>query len=506
MHGRPLLKYINMKNISTKTGLIFTVMILISGLSSYSQGLQSSLFDEVNQSMKVAQQAQADVLSPRAYGEAMEAYNDAKKQYKNEEELSDIKQNIKEANNQFHKATENTKVSSVMFASTLSARVDALSADADRFVNEMWKDAESEMKDAAERLERGDADKAKDKAAEATNLYRKAELESIKANYLSGTKKLLEKADDDKLYKVAPKTITEAKGLVKRAEKELQENRYDTDDARYLAKEAAYKARLALYIAKQEEILDDKDFETEDYLLMSYQPLTTIGESLNLNLRFDNGVDGPVSEITDQIARYQLRISDLEASLYNYKAANESLRGMMNEQSSILKGMEGKLSEEALAGQKRQAALQNRINRMAEINDKFEQVQLLFTSEEAEVFRQKDDVIIRMIGTNFEVGKSQIQEEDYAQLTKLQQAMALFVNASIVIEGHTDSQGSDDLNLKLSQDRADAILSYLSANTTIDKSRFSTKGFGESSPVANNESLAGRKLNRRIDIVIKPIF
>jgi OmpA-OmpF porin, OOP family len=60
--------------------------------------------------------------------------------------------------------------------------------------------------------------------------------------------------------------------------------------------------------------------------------------------------------------------------------------------------------------------------------------------------------------------------------------------------------------LKLSQERADAVLSYLSANTAIDKARFSTKGFGESRPVANNETLAGRKLNRRIDIVIKPSF
>lgn len=482
------------------------VFICITGWDLHSQSLQSSLFDEVNQSMKVAQYAQADVLSPRAFGSAMEAYRDAKEQFKEEDELSEIKENIKKAMSRFHKATENTKVSAVMFAGALSARSDAQSAEADRFVNEMWKDAESEMKDAAEHLEKGDADKAKDQAKEATDLYRKAELESIKANYLTSTKKLLKKADDNKVYKVAPKTIAEATSLVKSAEKELQDNRYDTDGARYLAKEAEYKAKLALYIAQQEEILDDKDFETEDYLLMSYEPLITIGESLYINLKFDKGVNGSVSEITDRIASDQLRISNLEASLYNAKATNESLRGILREQRKIVAGMEGQLSNEALEGQKRQAELQNRINRMAEIDDKFEKVQQLFTSEEAEVFRQKDDVIIRMIGTNFDVGKSQIKEEDYAQLTKLQQAMSLFENASIVIEGHTDSQGGDDLNLKLSQDRADAILSYLSANTDIDKARFSTNGFGESRPVANNETQTGRKLNRRIDIVIKPIF
>jgi len=159
-----------------------------------------------------------------------------------------------------------------------------------------------------------------------------------------------------------------------------------------------------------------------------------------------------------------------------------------------------------LKGQARQLELQSRIDRMEDINTKFEQMQRIFSSEEAQVFRQENDVIIRMIGINFDVSKSEIKPEDYPLLTKVKKAMDLFDNASIVIEGHTDSQGGDDSNLKLSQERADAVLSYLSANTTIDKSRFSTEGFGESKPVANNETTAGRKLNRRIDIVIKPTY
>lgn len=478
--------------------------MVISGWGLYAQELQTSLFDDVNQSMKTAKYAQADVLSPRAFGEGMEAYTDAKKKYKDEGELSDIKEKISKATSKFQEATENTKVSSVMFSSALSARADALSAEADRFVNGMWMEAETEMKDAAVKLEKGDADKAKEKSAEATSLYRKSELESIKANYLTNAKKLLKSADDTKVTKVAPKTIAESKGLVSKAEKELLENRYDTDDARYLAQEAEYKALLAMNIAKEEKI--KKEYKTEDYLLMSYKPLSLIGESLDLNLRFDKGVDGPVSEITNRIASDQLRISNLEASLISYKLTNESLAGMLREQKSILASTKGQLSDEAVKGQARQLALQTRIDRMAEINTRFEQVQQIFSKDEAQVFRQKDDVIIRMIGMNFDVAKAEIKKEDYAQLAKLQKAINMFKDASIVIEGHTDSQGGDDVNLKLSQERADAVLSYLGANTTIDKEKLSTKGFGETRPVANNETLAGRKLNRRIDIVIKPVF
>jgi outer membrane protein OmpA-like peptidoglycan-associated protein/HEPN domain-containing protein len=494
-----------MKRISTiLLGTLF-ILVMVQG-SLHCQGLQASLFNEVNQSMSVAKHAQADVLSPRAFGEAMDEYNAAKKKYDEEGDLSNIKEEIAKANIKFLEATENTKVSAVMFSSALSARGDAISAEAEQFEKEMWMSAEKEMKEAAEKLEKGDANNAKEKASEATDLYRKAELESIKANYLTNAKKLLQNADDNKVYKVAPKTIAEAKEMVKKAEKELLENRYDTDDARYLAKEAEYKALLAMQIAKEEKILDDKDFETEDYLLMSYEPLSRIGESLDLNLKFDKGVDHPVSEIIDRIANDQLHIANLESTLYNQQMTNEDLKAMLGEQQKIIQNMKDTLSDEALKGQKRQLALQNRLDRIAEINVKFAQVQQIFNNEEAQVFRQKDDVIIRMIGVNFDVGQAQIKQEDYALLANLQKAMDLFNDASIEIEGHTDSQGGDDLNLKLSQERADAVLSYLNANTSIDKSRFSTKGFGESRPVANNETLAGRKLNRRIDIVIKPTF
>lgn len=492
-----------MKKLSIKLiGALFVLVMLQENL--YSQGLQSSLFDEASLSMGLAKQAQADVLSPRAFGEGMESYKAAKKEFDGNGELSDIKEKAAKANTKFQEATENAKVSSVMFSSALSARRDAINAEADDFRKEMWLNAEEEMKGAAEKLEKGDANRAKEKSIVATDLYRKAELESIKANYLTNAKKLLEKADDDKVDKVAPKTIAEAKSLVSQAEKELLDNRYDTDNARYLAKEAEYKALLAIYIANQEEILEDKGFETEDYLLMSYEPLNQIGQSLNLNLKFAKGTEEPVTEIKNRIAAAHMRIASLESSVFNYKMKNDKLMSMQKEQQYIIANMNGKLSDEALKGQKRQLALQSQIDRMEDINEKFENVQQIFNEQEAEVFRQKDNVIIRMIGVSFDVGKSVIKNEDYELLTKVQTAMNLFTDASIVIEGHTDSQGGDDLNLKLSQDRADAVLSYLNANTTVAKSRFSTKGFGESRPIANNETVGGRKVNRRIDIVIKP--
>lgn len=481
-------------------------LIIVSVLSSYAYGqeLQVSLFEDVNRTMQEAYETQADVLSPGKFEEGMEAYKAAQKGYADEGEIAGIKQNIGKADRKFLEAIENTKVSSVMFTQALSARKDAMNAEAQKFSKDLWNDAEEEMKEAAVQLEKGDAGDAKEKAKTATGIYREAELESIKVNYLANAKKLVEKADADKVSKAAPKTLKEAKELINKAERELVENRYDTDEARHLAKQAEYKVLLAMYIANQKKIFNDKDYDVEDYLLMSFEPLEKIGENLDMEMRFDKGVAAPVAQIVGRLDQNEQQIFNLKAANYDSKKQNTNLTALLSEQRKIQSVKDGQMTEEALQAQQRQLVLQQQIDQAALIDEKFDKIQQIFTADEAQVFRQKDEVIIRMIGINFDVNTAIIKEEDYSILTKVQTALTTFDNASIVIEGHTDSQGGDDANMELSKKRADAILSYLSANSKINKARFSTEGFGESKPVANNETALGRTKNRRIDIVIRP--
>lgn len=491
------------KKILQSIGAIFAILFFSGNM--FGQELHTSMFDDVNKVMLSATTAQADVLSPKAYQAGMEAYKEAMDDYREDGELSEIKENINIALSRFSEAIENSRVSAVMFSGALSARNDAMHAEAGQFSKKMWTEAEEEMKQAAVELEKGDADDAKEKASTASGLYRKAELESIKANYLTRARQLLDKADDEKAYKAAPKTFNEAKLLIDNAEKALAENRYDTDEARHLAKEAEYKASLAMHIAKQKNALDDLDYETEDYLLMMYKPLSTIGEKLGIEMKFDHGVDSTVNQIIASINKDEARIVNLEGDLYEYKTKNNTLSEMLSEQRKIQETMEGQQSQDALDAMKRQQELQARIDRAEDIDAKFDQIQRIFNQDEAQVFRQKDDVIIRLIGVNFDVGKAQIKQEDYALLAKLEKAVKIFDDATITIEGHTDSQGSDDANLDLSLERANAVLSYMRANINIDSARFSTKGFGESKPLANNETASGRAQNRRIDIVIRPL-
>jgi len=69
------------------------------------------------------------------------------------------------------------------------------------------------------------------------------------------------------------------------------------------------------------------------------------------------------------------------------------------------------------------------------------------------------------------------------------------------VEGHTDSVGTDDYNLKLSQRRADAVRDYLTANS-ISAANVQSIGLGKADPVASNDTPAGRQQNRRVEMVV----
>lgn len=111
-------------------------------------------------------------------------------------------------------------------------------------------------------------------------------------------------------------------------------------------------------------------------------------------------------------------------------------------------------------------------------------------------------VIFSLEGVNFAYDSAVLTS---AATTKLNAAVAMLkANAGIKIriEGHTDSRGSDAYNMSLSDRRAASVLSFLTSNG-INASRLTSVGLGESSPVASNETDAGRAQNRRVDFRVQ---
>jgi OOP family OmpA-OmpF porin len=101
----------------------------------------------------------------------------------------------------------------------------------------------------------------------------------------------------------------------------------------------------------------------------------------------------------------------------------------------------------------------------------------------------------------FEVNKSRILPVSYGILDQVAQVMRDYPNITIRIEGHTDSDGSDAYNMKLSQSRAAAVLDYL-VSQGLDAKRMGSVGLGETQPIDTNRTSDGKANNRRVEFHI----
>ncbi|WP_299462254.1 OmpA family protein [uncultured Microscilla sp.] len=108
---------------------------------------------------------------------------------------------------------------------------------------------------------------------------------------------------------------------------------------------------------------------------------------------------------------------------------------------------------------------------------------------------------IRLNNLFFDVGKSALKSSSFAELNRLVSSMKSYPNMTIEVSGHTDAQGSPAKNLQLSKDRANAVLNYLKSKG-IPTSRMQAKGYGQTKPLASNNTAQGRARNRRVEFMI----
>ena len=110
-------------------------------------------------------------------------------------------------------------------------------------------------------------------------------------------------------------------------------------------------------------------------------------------------------------------------------------------------------------------------------------------------------LVVNMGDVLFDTGKFDLRSEAREKLAKLSGIVLAHPGLKLAIEGYTDSTGSDELNRKLSQDRADAVRGYLTEQG-LPQDSVTAQGFGKSEPVADNNTAAGRQKNRRVEIVV----
>jgi len=120
--------------------------------------------------------------------------------------------------------------------------------------------------------------------------------------------------------------------------------------------------------------------------------------------------------------------------------------------------------------------------------------------DEADVTQGLRNGRVTLQNVHFATGKADITLDSETTLTKVAQAMKDNPDWKVRVEGFTDSTGNKESNLKLSQERADAVANWL-ADHGVDRSRLTAKGYGADNPAASNKTEAGRKKNRRVELV-----
>ena len=453
------------------------------------------LFGDLKKQIAEAEEAHAGVLSPERFGKAMKYYKDADNTFHQARNLESVRADIARSQEWLDKAMQVVEISAITFAQAVQNRDNALSADAPKYAVTAWQAAEKALRDAANEIEDGDLRDARELARQVASLYQQAELQAIKTNYLSGAQALLKQAKEEKADRYATKTFIDARLLLEQAERELTENRYDTDYPRDLARRARNEAQHAITITRLAIGVNKKDFAVEDIITNYEKPLIAIADELNIVPSLHDGYEptrDAILQRVDVLQKEAQELGQLRLVVEDHEAEIARLAALVKDYELKLGIYDEQLSmyNEQLAAEERYRAL------LAELEN-------IFTKEEAEVFRQGKTLIVRMVGLNFDSGKAELTTEHKKLLAKVVYAVQLAKSELATIEGHTDSYGGDEGNMKLSEARAHSVVDYLKVEPSLINTQLRAVGYGETRPIANNESDAGRTKNRRIDVVIQ---
>jgi outer membrane protein OmpA-like peptidoglycan-associated protein len=262
---------------------------------------------------------------------------------------------------------------------------------------------------------------------------------------------------------------------------------------RSLAQQANYEARHAIYLATQVQKVRDDDMSEEDIILQYEAPLTRIAASADMVAALDEGTAPVEQDLIRFIEELREQSQQAEVDLVDSRQRIAELE----EEIRSLDEQLGGVSQERVA-------LVQRLEAEARIREQFASIENLFTRDEARVSREGNNIVLRLVGLSFQSGQSEVDPSYRPLLEKVARAATVFPRSQIVIEGHTDSYGSDDNNMALSRTRANAVSNFLSTSFGIPTFRISAVGYGETRPIANNETPQGRERNRRIDVRIEP--
>lgn len=138
-------------------------------------------------------------------------------------------------------------------------------------------------------------------------------------------------------------------------------------------------------------------------------------------------------------------------------------------------------------------------------DEKFDEARRMFDRNDAEVYKQGSQLVMRLKGVQFATGHTELPASSFPIITKVGTVIKSFGNSPEVrIEGHTDSRGGQKVNERLAEQRAEAVKEYLISNAGLQPEQIQVVAVRDERPIASNKTKEGRAENRRVDVVVMP--
>ncbi len=424
---------------------------------------QNEQIAQLDRALKDAHAQGADYLAPEGYGVAAakldQAMNAAARG-----NMDFANASARQGLNALKKVDRDVQQSKDLLREVLAARTRAMDAGAATVYSKDTGDLENDLRKTATLVEHGRVEEVKKRRPRLIAGYEQLELASLKEGMVDTAKATLQKAKENGAAKYAPKTYELAQEELELALSVLDADRSKTDKANAHAARARWLANRSIHISELIKDFDRRDYSREDVVLWYQAQLSEISEPMDGELPFDS-----------------------------------SNRDVVIGMQSSLKDLIRQRDETAMA----RSQYEQELSLTEEQKTAVSKVESMFAAFEASVYQQRKNVLISAHGFQFPTGKSELESNNFALLNKIIKAVNTFPDSTIRVSGHTDSTGSDAANQKLSEERATKVARFLTEVGGIDAGRITAYGYGESRPVASNETADGRAANRRVEILIE---
>jgi OOP family OmpA-OmpF porin len=447
----------------------------------------TTLTEKLGQGLSAAKQNRVDLYAPTWFALARTSYEKAKQGIDKGTELSGILENLATGQAQLQQAQIYAEKSQAALADVIRSRDAAIAARANQYEKEFNR-LEGDFRKLTEAVEENDMGYVRNKKKMVNDTYRVLELRAIKDAALGETRRLMATAQSQDMDETAPKSFLIAQSKLADAEAVITKDRYAKDKIAAAVQEAQFYAQRMHQIAQTSAQFDK--MAPEDIVLRMEHFFAQTITHLKAADRRDLPFDAQQEIILSAISSLQRNQSSLASQLEAKTIETDKLKQRIGDQEG--RTYQERADKERLAAEKR-------------FNELYNQVQGFFSADEAEVYKKAQQLVIRLKAMQFPVGQAVILPNNYPLLTTVQKAIDTFGKPDVVIEGHSDSTGSEVLNQELSQKRAEAVKQYLIYNGSLPAGKIAAVGYGSARPLASNANAQGRAINRRIDVIIKPV-